>query len=501
MPNEEPTLRNCFTAQLVVIAGTMAKLTFLQINDLHGYITPHPEMVRDPSGDWRFTELGGLARIANLFRSVREGDSDAVIALDNGDTFHGTHVAVSSNGAALVPMLNSLSLDAMTVHWEFAYGPAGVKALESALAYPVLAVNCFSKLDDTLVFPPYRMLERAGMRIAVIGIACPIVDKTMPPQFSEGIYFTIGEAEVKKWISHCREMERAELIVVLSHLGFPQDIKLASNVEGIDVLASGHTHNRMDKPIVVNGAIIFQSGCHGSFVGRLDAEVSRGKIASYTHELVAMDSSLGEDVHMARLVHEALSGEAELSEIIGSVTEPLHRYAMLNSPMDDVLLEAVAKVAGTKIAFSNGWRYGAPIPPGPVTRNDLWNIIPTNPAVSTIDLTGKEIHDMLEQNLEKTFAADPYEQMGGFVKRMRGIRMYFKAENPNGHRIDRLFIENSIVDMDRIYAVAFVTEQGVPNRFGRNRRKLKTCAVDALVALFKERKRVTPSSVQSVFEI
>ena len=77
--------------------------------------------------------------------------------------------------------------------------------------------------------------------------------------------------------------------------------------------------------------------------------------------------------------------------------------------------------AGTRIAFSNGWRYGAPIPPGPVTMNDLWNIIPTNPPVSTVELTGAEIRAMLEENLERTFAADPYAQMGGYAKRCLGL--------------------------------------------------------------------------------
>lgn len=97
-------------------------LTILQLNDLHGYIEPHRELVRD-GGEWTFVELGGLARIATLFDRVRRETEGAVIALDNGDTFHGTHVAVASRGHALVPMMNALKMDAMTVHWEFAYTP------------------------------------------------------------------------------------------------------------------------------------------------------------------------------------------------------------------------------------------------------------------------------------------------------------------------------------------------------------------------------------------
>src|SRR5699024_3337881 len=101
----------------------------------------------------------------------------------------------------------------------------------------------------------------------------------------------------------------------------------------------------------------------------------------------------------------------------------LNRYQQLETTMDNLLLEAIRQAAGTTLAFSNGWRYGAPIPPGPITMNDLWNIIPTNPPISVVDLTGEELLDMLEENLENTFSANPYKQMGGYVKRCLGMKM------------------------------------------------------------------------------
>ncbi len=80
----------------------MTRLTFLQINDLHGYVASHHELVRNSGGEWEFTQLGGLARIAGLFDAVRAENPGGVIALDNGDMFHGAHVAVSSKGRKLV---------------------------------------------------------------------------------------------------------------------------------------------------------------------------------------------------------------------------------------------------------------------------------------------------------------------------------------------------------------------------------------------------------------
>lgn len=455
------------------------QLTIVQINDLHGYIEPHHELVRTAAGE-EFRTLGGLARIATAFARIRSEAQGAALMLDNGDTFHGTYVAVQSNGEALVPLMDSLALDAMTVHWEFAYGPAQVQKLASQLSYPILAINCYRN-EGGLFFQPYRMLDRGGLRVAVIGIASNIVDKTMPPAFSEGLRFTLGRDELPGWIAHVRENEHADLVVVLSHLGFPQDVKLAREVAGIDVLVSGHTHNRMEAPVVENGAIIFQSGCHGSFIGRLDVEVENGAVTGHRHELIAIDDRFVPDGEMQQKVDAVMAPHRDmLSSIVGHTDVSLSRYRMLHCSMDDLLLDAIASAAGTEVAFSNGWRYGAPVPSGPITMNDLWNIIPTNPWVQTVDLTGKEIRTMLEESLERTFAGDPYAQMGGYVKRCRGLTLYAKIENPRGSRVDRLFVLGAEVDPERIYSVAFVTEQGVPHKFGRNRKRLGVRAIAAL---------------------
>lgn len=79
--------------------------------------------------------------------------------------------------------------------------------------------------------------------------------------------------------------------------------------------------------------------------------------------------------------------------------------------------------------------------------------------------------------------------------------MYFKAEKPAGHRIDRLFAEGRLVTREDVYSVAYVTAQGVPLRFGKNRQNLDICAIEAMRALFAKTGSVTPSTAQTFFEI
>jgi 2',3'-cyclic-nucleotide 2'-phosphodiesterase (5'-nucleotidase family) len=131
----------------------------------------------------------------------------------------------------------------------------------------------------------------------------------------------------------------------------------------------------------------------------------------------------------------------------------------------------------------------------------LWNIVPTAPPISTIELTGDEIRAMLEANLERTYAADAYCQMGGFVKRCRGLNLYFKMENPKGHRIEDLLIGGSPIQDGRVYHAAMLGEQGVPKKYGSNRQKIGVGAIQALQQLLASTHQVRANRRGSVVAI
>lgn len=468
------------------------ELTFLQMNDLHGYIDLHTEMFTEQNKEV-YRSAGGVARIATLFENIRNERPNQVIALDNGDTFHGTYPAVQSEGEAIVPMVNALKFDAMTAHWEFAYGPEHFEKLVTQLDYPMIAANIYNEKTNERMFPTHTIVERNGLKIGVIGVAEHIVDKMMPAHFSEGIYFTLGNEELPPIIKQLREEEQVDLVTVLSHFGLPQEVKLAKEVDGIDILLSGHTHNRMTEPVVVNDTIIFQSGCHGAYIGRLDIKIVNGKIGDFSHELIEVAESITPSPYIQGLVDEAwYTNQGNLSKVIGYTDVALHRYAQLEATMDNLLLDALIEASGAQVAFSNGWRYGAPVPPGEITMNDLWNIIPTNPPVSTTDITGAEILEMMETNLDNVFAANPYHQMGGYVKRFRGLTFYIKLENPTGMRIQQAFIGDIPLDSNKTYQAAFVTVQGIPSKYGTNRTNLSLHAVDALQQYVEKHQTVSP---------
>ncbi|MDP3945311.1 MAG: bifunctional metallophosphatase/5'-nucleotidase [Lutibacter sp.] len=454
------------------------KLSIAYLNDVHGYLEPHPELFYK-GGDEIVKVAGGYAQIASIIKEIRNTNHNTLV-FDGGDTFHGSLPVVQSRGEALIPILNSLGFSAMVGHWDFAYGPEQLKKLASELNYPVLGINVYNE-DDTLFLPPYVIAEVEDLKIAIIGICSNIIDKTMPKRFSEGLKITDGSKELPIMVQRVKE-EGADLIILLSHNGFSQDMELLSKVANIDICLSAHTHNRLYEAIKINDTLIIQCGCHGSFLGHLKLTVKQKKIVDFSYNLITVDTSIKPDEAVKNLVTDIMQPYQYLKqEVLGKTENILHRYNTVESSMDNLLLAAIKSISNADLAFSNGWRYGVPIDAGPITKWDLFNIIPMNPVVSTVELKGEEIVQMLEENLERTFSKEPMKQMGGYVKRCLGLNVKMRIENPKGHRIQQIFIGEDLIQKEKTYSAAFVTSQGVPEKLGQNRQDMAVNAVEAMV--------------------
>ncbi|APQ19047.1 bifunctional metallophosphatase/5'-nucleotidase [Maribacter hydrothermalis] len=467
------------------------KLNILFVNDVHGYLKPHPELFYNANGE-NIETAGGYAHMAGIIAEIRKKNPNTLL-FDGGDTLHGTKPLVDTKGEAVIPILNALKIDALVGHWDFAFGPTRLQKIKERLNFPVLGCNVFNE-DGSQYLQPTMMLEKNGIKIGVIGISAMIIDKVMPEKMSKGLTFTSGREEVPKYISQLMG-EGAHIIVLLSHNGFPQDVRLLQEISGVDICLSAHTHNRIYEAIEVGDARIVQCGCHGAFVGNFTLELDDKKITGYDYELIKVTESSPKDEKVEQLVNMAILPYKKIREqIVGSTTQTLHRYATINSTMDELLLSAIALSTDTEIAFSNGWRYGAPIPKGNITENDLYNIAPMNPPVSRVVLTGAEIKGMLEENLERTFNSDPFGQMGGYVKRCLGLQINMRIENPTGHRIQEINFNGAPLDPKTNYNVSFVTSQGVAKKYGVQREEHKIKAVEAMIAYLKKIKDFQPGN-------
>ncbi|MGB7843491.1 MAG: bifunctional metallophosphatase/5'-nucleotidase [Salinimicrobium sp.] len=469
-------------------------LDILFINDVHGYIAPHNELFYDENGEY-IAEAGGYARLFTKVEELRKKNPHTLL-FDGGDTFHGTKPIVYSRGQAMIPILNKMDFDAMTSHWEFAYGPEQLKNLTNQLNYPNLACNIY-KPNGEMFTEPTKMFNVEDVKIGVIGLAALIVDKVMPPSFAGDLRFTNGIKEVPGHIEKLKK-EGANLIVLLSHNGFPQDMELLKQVNGIDVCLSAHTHNRLYSPVKINGSLIIQCGCHGSFLGKLMLDLKEGKIQSHQYELITIDDKISENEEMKTLVDHVLKDHKDIfTTNVGKTKKLLHRYAGINASLDELMHSGACFVTNTDICFSNGWRYGIPIEKGNITENDLYNMAPMNPPVSVIELTGEEIKDMLEENLAHTYNCDPMKQMGGYAKRIFGLHLNVRIENPDGERIQELFFKGRHIEMDKVYRASFITIQGVPSKYGKNRKKTEFKLVESIKLYLNKHPEFSPTKNQT----
>lgn len=411
---------------------------------------------------------------------IREETAGACCFLDCGDAIHGTGAAQWTKGAAIVPVLNAMGVDLLTPgNWEWGFGPEVLRERVAQMKFPVLCCNVESADTGEKEFEPCQVREIGGVRVGFAGVTSPIVTQTMPRPMGLGLRFIEPIDALPKVIFQLRHEMNAELIVVVSHVGFPQEVKLAKEVEGIDVILSAHTHNRLEQPVRIGKTLLIQSGFGGSFLGRLNLEVRDGQVCKHRHQLIALEESIAPDAEVERVVNEQLAPyRARLGEVVGQTATALNHMTVLEATMDNLLTDAYLDLTGAEVAFSHGWRYGSPILPGEVTLGDLWQIIPTNPEVVTFELSGAQILQRVEANLESVYAPDAFQQKGGFVMRVSGLNAVVYLNNPKGTRVEHLDIAGTALDLKRRYRVAAAGEQSTQG--AKDVRPTGVQAIDAL---------------------
>lgn len=179
-------------------------------------------------------------------------------------------------------------------------------------------------------------------------------------------------------------------------------------------------------------------------------EIDNGRVVDYRHQLIPVIADIPEEPEVARLVAEAYEPHRELlSTVVGRTDTLLCRNRAAESTMDNFLLHAISQATGRKVCFSHGWRYGAPIPPGEITVEDLYNIVPMDPDIINVDMKGYEIMEKLENFIEHTYLRTPFAQIGGYLPRAVGIRTYIKIESPHRYRIQKLYVEGEPLEAER----------------------------------------------------
>jgi len=476
--NEDAAYKyNSMQQNKAVRNGKANMITLLHTADIHSQLYQHDEFFIE-NGKPVYKKRGGLASLKTMINTLRNQNAANTLVIDGGDCFQGSGIAALSEGKAIVPLMNNIGYDIMLPgNWEVVYGKEMM--MQDMFGYDALKV-CANMYHDTqddqkgdLIFPPYFVKHMAGIKIGFIGYNDPLTPKRQSPAYCDGMKFTPPEANVAKYIRLLREYEKCQLVFLVTHMGLAQQFGLSNmeQVKGVDYILGADTHERLRQPIQGTYAKVTEPGAFGSFMARLDIVMENGIIKDQTYQLLDVDpDKYREDEEMKHLI--SLANEPykkELSRVIGKTKNPLIRYYVIETPMDNFITDAIMWKFKPDIALSNGFRFCPPLAPDPatgtadITVDYLWSMLPVDSEAKMGTVTGKQLWNWLETELENTFAKDPAKRLGGWVIRFKGMEMNFTLGNEAGKRVNYIKVGGKPVDLNREYSFVACEREGDPD--------------------------------------
>jgi 5'-nucleotidase/UDP-sugar diphosphatase len=442
-------------------------VTILYTTDFHSAFDPVPAYWLPGS-----PKLGGAAQLATMVKDVRRRE-ETVFLFDAGDMFTGM-LSNQTRGEALMEMMLSMGYDAMAIgNHEFDYGAENFTRQMHRVPFPVLAANVFYKGTTRYYSRPYTLLERNGVRVAVIGIIGQDARSVALPSGITELDFTDPIPAVRAAV---RELKpRVDLVVVLAHQGktgpqqsdaearpdvqrdFDEDIRLCGEVEGIDVFVGGHAHRGIETPFVhpKTGTLIVQTYGYGTRLGYLKLQLRDGKVVAHEGELrkVWSDRIVPDPVVAAKIEAYKRAAAPAIGRIVGRSRARLTRDYNRESPLGDFVTDVLREEGRAEVAFTNAGGLRADLPEGPVTNGNVLDALPFVNNLVVCELTGDQIREVLEQGLSLE---------RGLVQ-VSGLAATYDLGRPSGRRLVAVTVGGRPLEPARIYRVAtssFLTQGG-----------------------------------------
>ena len=377
------------------------RLTLLHMNDFHSRheAVDGRALSCGPDRDGCF---GGSARLATAIKAQRaaaEADGRAVLLLDAGDQFQGSLFYTAHQGMAELAVMHAIGTDAMAVgNHEFDNGPETLGRFAAAARFPVLSANVDAAAEPALAgrLRPYALFDRAGLRVAVVGLTTRETLLSSSP----GPNIRIGDATAA--LTEAATAARAagaELVVALSHLGVVADGGL--DVPGVAAIVGGHSHTLLSNvepgalgphPMVApSGALVVQAGAYGRYLGRLDLDLAAdGRVLAYGGECRHVGLDLPEDAAVAAVVAQYAAPllnvrRREIAVLPNEFSVASCRVSQCAFGQF-VAGTLLAAAHGADVAIMNGGGLRTGLRAGPVTLGDVLDALPFGNTLATVTL-------------------------------------------------------------------------------------------------------------------
>lgn len=395
-------------------------LRIIQTTDVHGNFFPYNFITREA---W----AGSLARAATFVDSVRESAGENnVVLLDNGDILQGQPTVYYYNFIDTVtPHIASriydfMRYDAATIgNHDVETGHPVYDRWIADTKVPVLGANVIDTTTGQPYLKPYQIIEKNGIKIAVLGLLTPAIPAWLPENLWSGLRFDDMEETARKWIDIIREKEKPDLMVGLFHSGHDYargtgeyhenaSLKIARSVPGFDIVFMGHDHQRFNK-VVSNAAgdsvIVINPANNANAIAIVDIVFNKDNDGRFIKKSIAgnlqeLDLLQPSQAFMNEFDADRKKVDEFVSRLIGESTGDFSSHDAYFGPSAfiDLVHRLQLDITGADISFAAPLSFDAVIKKGPVRVSDMFNLYKYENLLYTMDMTGKEIKDYLEES-------------------------------------------------------------------------------------------------------
>lgn len=391
-------------------------LKLIETSDVHGCYFPYDFIRNKPM-------KGSLARVSSYVKEQRE-KYENVILMDNGDILQGQPVAYYYNYMDTISehvcaaMLNYMKYDVGTMgNHDVETGHAVYDRWVRQCNFPVLGANIVDNKTGKPYLPPYQIIEKEGVKIAILGMITPAIPSWLPEQLWSGLHFEDMEDCARKWVKIIREKENPDVLVGLFHAG-PEGNKLdnvvengsgnvAKSVPGFDVVFMGHDHARRNEKVVnVEGdsVLLIDPANMSKVVSEVTFTIKKqdGKVVFKQVEgkLVNMDG-YAPDADFLNIFSGAYETTMDfVSRNIGRIEHTISSKEAFFGPSAfvDLIHQLQLDITGADISFCAPLSAYAEIKKGDICVSDMFNLYKYENLLYTMKLTGKGIKDFLEMS-------------------------------------------------------------------------------------------------------
>ena len=387
-------------------------LRIVETSDVHGAFFPY-----------NFTERrdmsGTMARVSSYLKRQRKEMGNRLILLENGDILQGQPTCYYTNFVATdkpniaAEVVNYLKYDAQTFgNHDVEVGHKVYDKWIKELNCPVVGANIIDLKSGKPYVEPYVIIEREGVRVAILGMLTPAIPNWLHQNLWSGMRFEEMVSCTKRWVKILREQEKADVVIGLFHSGWDGGIvtdeydedatqKVAEQVEGLDVIFFGHDHR--ERNTTVKNVLCLDPSCNAQKVAVATIQVRNGKVTSKKGELIDVTKEPLDEDFMRHFQPRIDEVKAFVERKIGVFNENmLSRDAFFGpAAFVDLIHQLQLEHTGADVSFTAPLTFNSEIKAGPVYQSDMFKLYRFENGIYVVRMTGKEIRNFLEMSYDQ----------------------------------------------------------------------------------------------------